>query len=297
MYLMYVSIVAATKDEPDAELAECRARQNGSGRGKLAYNGYSEECLDRLEPNGNIPHDKDEHYATALASVQLRPCARSSPSIVRRHECTGRPRRYGEWIVKYSDAELAECRARQNGSGRGKLAYNGYSEECLDRLEPNGNIPHDKDEHYVKYPDAELAECRARQNGSGRGKLAYNGYSEECLDRLEPNGNIPHDKDEHYEWSGSGENGEYRVRRQLSVSSDSKLLDEGAREDARVVLRPRRPPRPKSEAFLGPENSNRRTKRFSAFGGDSPFGKSEAYIKLEQLGEGSYATVFKGYSK
>ncbi|XP_048487782.1 cyclin-dependent kinase 14 isoform X4 [Plutella xylostella] len=145
-------------------------------------------------------------------------------------------------------------------------------------------------------PDAELAECRARQNGSGRGKLAYNGYSEECLDRLEPNGNIPHDKDEHYEWSGSGENGEYRVRRQLSVSSDSKLLDEGAREDARVVLRPRRPPRPKSEAFLGPENSNRRTKRFSAFGGDSPFGKSEAYIKLEQLGEGSYATVFKGYS-
>ena len=33
------------------------------------------------------------------------------------------------------------------------------------------------------------------------------------------------------------------------------------------------------------------------FQGDSPFGKLEAYIKLEQLGEGSYATVFKGYSK
>ena len=31
--------------------------------------------------------------------------------------------------------------------------------------------------------------------------------------------------------------------------------------------------------------------------GDSPFGKLDAYIKLEQLGEGSYATVFKGYSK
>lgn len=31
--------------------------------------------------------------------------------------------------------------------------------------------------------------------------------------------------------------------------------------------------------------------------GDSPFGKSEAYIKLDPLGEGSYATVFKGYSK
>ena len=35
----------------------------------------------------------------------------------------------------------------------------------------------------------------------------------------------------------------------------------------------------------------------SRFQGDSPFGKLEAYIKLEQLGEGSYATVFKGYSK
>ncbi|XP_045525541.1 cyclin-dependent kinase 14 isoform X1 [Pieris brassicae] len=140
--------------------------------------------------------------------------------------------------------------------------------------------------------------CRDRQfGGSGaRGKLPYNGYSEECLDRLEPNGNIPNDKDSHYDWSGSG-NGEYRVRRQLSVSSDSKLLDEGAREEARVIMRPKRPPRPKSEAFLGPhEHSNRRTKRFSAFGGDSPFGKSEAYIKLEQLGEGSYATVYKGYS-
>lgn len=33
------------------------------------------------------------------------------------------------------------------------------------------------------------------------------------------------------------------------------------------------------------------------FQGDSPFGKSEAYIKLEQLGEGSYATVYKGFSK
>lgn len=33
------------------------------------------------------------------------------------------------------------------------------------------------------------------------------------------------------------------------------------------------------------------------FQGDSPFGKTEAYIKLEQLGEGSYATVYKGYSK
>lgn len=121
------------------------------------------------------------------------------------------------------------------------------------------------------------------------------------------------------EWTGVGDH--ERVHRQLSVSSDSKLLDEDIREEARVILRPRRPPRPKSEVFLGPDPPPRRTKRFSAFGvmpssyllkffqhfsvnkclclysqGDSPFGKSEAYIKLEQLGEGSYATVFKGYS-
>ena len=31
--------------------------------------------------------------------------------------------------------------------------------------------------------------------------------------------------------------------------------------------------------------------------GDSPFGRTEAYMKLDPLGEGSYATVYKGYSK
>lgn len=124
-------------------------------------------------------------------------------------------------------------------------------------------------------------------------KLPYNGYSDEFLDRLEPNGNIPTDKDMRYDWDGLGDHD--RVHRQLSVSSDSKLLDEDIREEARVILRPKKPPRPKSEVFLNKEQQ-RRTKRYSAFGGDSPFGKSEAYIKLEQLGEGSYATVFKGYS-
>ncbi|KAG8235033.1 hypothetical protein J437_LFUL015704 [Ladona fulva] len=174
-------------------------------------------------------------------------------------------------------------------------------------------------------------------------KVPYNGYSDEFLDRLEPNGNIPVDKDLRYgecgrEWVSSHQFHQHQdasgvghiVQRQLSVSSDSKLLDDEVREEtARVVMRPRKPPRPKSEAFLlerggsggeeeegGEEESAsgggvknrtsshhhrhrhgvRRTKRYSAFGGDSPFGKSEAYIKLEQLGEGSYATVFKGYS-
>ncbi|KAJ8683663.1 hypothetical protein QAD02_019455 [Eretmocerus hayati] len=132
------------------------------------------------------------------------------------------------------------------------------------------------------------------ENAVSHGQLPYNGYSEEFLDRLEPNGNIPSNKDRRYDWTGNGEHD--RVHRQLSVSSDSKLLDDDIREEAKVILRPRRPPRPKSEVFLGPDPPPRRAKRFSAFGGDSPFGRSEAYIKLEQLGEGSYATVFKGFS-
>ncbi|KAK3082735.1 hypothetical protein FSP39_003818, partial [Pinctada imbricata] len=37
-------------------------------------------------------------------------------------------------------------------------------------------------------------------------------------------------------------------------------------------------------------------KRTSSYGGNSPFGKADSYQKLEQLGEGSYATVFKGFS-
>lgn len=57
-----------------------------------------------------------------------------------------------------------------------------------------------------------------------------------------------------------------QVHRQLSVSSDSKLLDEDIREETRVILRPKKPPRPKSEVFLNKEQQARRTKRYSAFG-------------------------------
>lgn len=57
-----------------------------------------------------------------------------------------------------------------------------------------------------------------------------------------------------------------RVKRQLSVSSDSKLLDEDIREEARVILRPKKPPRPKSEVLLNQGSDHRRTKRYSAFG-------------------------------
>lgn len=67
------------------------------------------------------------------------------------------------------------------------------------------------------------------------------------------------------DWDGL--DGRQQVQRQLSVSSDSKLLDEDIREETRVILRPKKPPRPKSEVFLNKDQQQtRRTKRFSAFG-------------------------------
>nr|XP_027209361.1 cyclin-dependent kinase 14-like [Penaeus vannamei] len=120
--------------------------------------------------------------------------------------------------------------------------------------------------------------------------LKLNGFSDEYLDRIEPNGNIP-DKD--CGWERLVDHRE-SLSRQLSVSSDSKLLDEDIREEQKVIMRPKKPPRPKSEVYLCKDT--RKSKRYSAFGGDSPFGRTEAYMKLDQLGEGSYATVYKGYS-
>ena len=61
-----------------------------------------------------------------------------------------------------------------------------------------------------------------------------------------------------------------QVQRQLSVSSDSKLLDDDIREEARVIMRPKKPPRPKSEVFLNKHDPHPRRKRFSAFGVSSP---------------------------
>ena len=95
--------------------------------------------------------------------------------------------------------------------------------------------------------------------------------------------------------SGAGQ-----LLRQLSISSDSRLLDGEIRQEmvANVIMRPKKPQRPKSEVFLDRDDDDLggRSKRYSAFGGNSPYGKLDAYIKLEQLGEGSYATVFKGFS-
>lgn len=52
--------------------------------------------------------------------------------------------------------------------------------------------------------------------------------------------------------------------------------------------------RPKSEGHV--YSRHILSKRTSSYGGSSPFGRADSYHKLEQLGEGSYATVYKGYS-
>lgn len=52
--------------------------------------------------------------------------------------------------------------------------------------------------------------------------------------------------------------------------------------------------RPKSEGHA--YSKHILSKRTSSYGGGSPFGRADSYHKLEQLGEGSYATVYKGYS-
>ena len=53
--------------------------------------------------------------------------------------------------------------------------------------------------------------------------------------------------------------------RQLSVASDSRLLEDEIKQEVKVILRPKKPPRPQSEVFLD-QVDKRRTKRYSAFG-------------------------------
>lgn len=52
-------------------------------------------------------------------------------------------------------------------ANRGPLPYNGYSEEFLDRLEPNGNIPADKDRRYESFKD-EIGCLRMGRRGRPR---------------------------------------------------------------------------------------------------------------------------------
>lgn len=76
-----------------------------------------------------------------------------------------------------------------------------------------------------------------------------------------------------------------------SMSSDVRLSSNNIAQNRIHSLRTSRP---KSEGNLSLHSL--RVKRASSFGLNSAFGKVELYIRQEQLGKGSYATVFKGYS-
>lgn len=58
IYLLFFYFLAISKEDPD---------RNRTSRdvlpSKLQFNGYSEEFLDRIEPNGNIPCANDEHLS------------------------------------------------------------------------------------------------------------------------------------------------------------------------------------------------------------------------------------------
>jgi hypothetical protein len=65
---------------------------------------------------------------------------------------------------------------------------------------------------------------------------------------------------------GGGGGGTNMGQRQFSVVSDSCLLDDEIKQEVKVILRPKRPPRPQSEVFLDKVDGTRRSKRYSAFG-------------------------------
>ncbi|XP_064465931.1 cyclin-dependent kinase 14-like [Ornithodoros turicata] len=60
----------------------------------------------------------------------------------------------------------------------------------------------------------------------------------------------------------------------------------------------RKPPRPKSEIFFSQDKAIKTPRCPSMVfeGTNMTFGRIEAYVRLEQLGEGSYATVYRGFS-
>lgn len=62
----YIPLVAAVSKE-EAEDQNHHHHHHHHHHGKLPYNGYSDEFLDRLEPNGNIPEGKgDIRYGESL---------------------------------------------------------------------------------------------------------------------------------------------------------------------------------------------------------------------------------------
>jgi len=185
------------------------------------------------------------------------------------------------------------------------LRYGGYSAECiLDRVEPNGNIPDKEIAVWQKlHGDSDFPVCTKSDSCDafcdGPPPRSYGVTPIGSAGTNSVRGNDAAMS------STATSTANISASNEMGNRSDTKLLEDEIGCEMRAILRPKRPPRPQSEAFLdrvadGSKTSKgdnrRRSKRYSAFGGDSPYGKLEAYIKLEQLGEGSYATVFKGYS-
>ncbi|CAN7990285.1 unnamed protein product, partial [Ixodes hexagonus] len=81
----------------------------------------------------------------------------------------------------------------------------------------------------------------------------------------------------------------------LRPTPHSSSFDQGSRTEREAVSRPARP---KSEVLLSQHKGSRAARSPSLLleGSQLRFGRLEAYVRLEQLGEGSYATVYRGYS-
>lgn len=58
IYMYMFLFTAISKEDPDRNRTSRDALPS-----KLQFNGYSEEFLDRIEPNGNIPCSNDDHLS------------------------------------------------------------------------------------------------------------------------------------------------------------------------------------------------------------------------------------------
>lgn len=66
------TIIALSREETDEGINNHNSSQNRSSS-KMPFNGYSEEYLDRLEPNGNIQADNKAYTKRKSNKVIIRP--------------------------------------------------------------------------------------------------------------------------------------------------------------------------------------------------------------------------------
>ncbi|CAH1788192.1 unnamed protein product [Owenia fusiformis] len=119
-----------------------------------------------------------------------------------------------------------------------------------------------------------------------------NGHSKKRGKSASPTGrvHIPRDSSDHLISHATADRAQYTPVKRHHSTGDMLVSD----IDFESLSPFGKPTRPKSEGCFFVEGFT--PKRASSFGFNSPFGKIDAYEKLEQLGEGSYATVFKGKS-